>query len=70
VEGVTYVAEEQVTALRRDQAGWKALKAEAKLPKAPERPQIGGKHQRHRDQDVLPIADYRLQLGPGMKLKD
>lgn len=35
IEGVTYLPETQVTELRRDPAALKALKANAKLPKAP-----------------------------------
>lgn len=70
IEGVTYIPEAQVTELRRDAAAWKALKSQAKLPSASKRPEIGGIHRRHPDQEVLPIADYRLQLGRGMKLED
>jgi hypothetical protein len=70
VEGSIYVSEDQVTGFRRDQAAWKELKATAMLVKALRRPEIGGVHRRDPAQEVLPIADYRLQLGSGMKLKE
>lgn len=70
IEGQIYYRETLITSLRRDPQQVKELKKQLVEKAAPTLPEIGGKHSRHKDQDVLPIADYRLPLRRGNHFKD
>lgn len=65
--GCVWIAEDRVTALRRDETERKKLLGSVKLVRPPRRPEIGSSNARlgsaeREDQHVLPISDHRLPL--------
>lgn len=68
--GADWVAEADVTRLRRDPDALKAIMKQAHEVPAAKPPLAGGRYQPGPDQHVLPIADYRLPLDRRPKFKE
>lgn len=68
--GDEWVAEIDINRIRNDPEELKGLKQKVQEMRAMRPPEIGGMPQVGPDQNVLPIADYRLPLRRGIRYKE